>query len=62
MITKTAAEGLNKEWEGQIIDKNNLKKLKKIVEKHKISIMGEGGEYETLVLNAPFYSKELKFS
>ncbi len=60
MITKTAAEGLDKDWEGKIIDKDTFEELKKISKKYSISIIGEGGEYETLVINAPFYKKELK--
>lgn len=60
MITKTAAEGLGKEWVGRIIDKDSIKELEKVVDKYKISIMGEGGEYETLVLNSPMYKFEIK--
>ncbi len=60
MITKTAAEGLDKKWVGRIVDKQALEELKEISKTYSISIMGEGGEYETLVLNCPLYKFELK--
>jgi asparagine synthase (glutamine-hydrolysing) len=60
MITKTAAEGLDKEWVGKLIDNQTIEELKEISKKYNISIIGEGGEYETLVLKAPFYKDELK--
>lgn len=62
MITKVAADGLDpKQWLGKIIDLellNNLIKLNKI---NGVNVAGEGGEYETLVINAPYYDKEIKF-
>ncbi len=59
MIIAVAAEGLNKEWLGRVIDKDALEELKKLKEKYLINVAGEGGEYESLVLNCPIFSKEL---
>ena len=37
-----------------------IERLKKIHEKNKINIAFEGGEAETLVLDAPLYKKKIK--
>jgi uncharacterized protein (TIGR00290 family) len=42
---------------GKIINKSNLKEF---LEWSKYSPSGEGGEYETFVINAPFFKKKLK--
>ncbi len=55
-IVVTAADGLGENVLGRRIDEN-LKPVLKIVEKkRRINIAGEGGEYESLVLDAPFFS------
>jgi ABC transporter with metal-binding/Fe-S-binding domain ATP-binding protein len=60
MITSVSADGLGKEWLGRIIDKKNLEKLKKMAKKYKIHLSGEGGEFETLVLNGPIFKRRLE--
>ncbi len=60
IITSVAAEGLNKDFLGKEINDDMIKKLIEINKKNKINIHGEGGEYETLVLNCPLFKKELK--
>ncbi|MCC7552489.1 diphthine--ammonia ligase [Candidatus Micrarchaeota archaeon] len=62
IITKTAAEGFDKKWIGRILDKHTLEELKKLSKTYNLNVMGEGGEYETLVVNAPFYRNEIKHS
>ena len=32
----------------------------KLNEKYQVSIIGEGGEYETFVLNAPYFKKQIR--
>ncbi|RLJ03180.1 MAG: TIGR00289 family protein [Candidatus Aenigmatarchaeota archaeon] len=59
MITAVGAEGLGREWLGRILDKDALEELKKLREIYGIHIAGEGGEYETLVLNGPIFRKRL---
>ena len=59
MIVKTAAAGMEG-LAGEIIDKETVKKLLKVKEKYGISIVGEGGEYESLVLEAPMFSKRIE--
>jgi len=60
IITSVSADGLGKEWLGKAIDKKALEKLKKIARKHKIHLSGEGGEFETLVLNGPIFRSRLE--
>jgi diphthine-ammonia ligase len=47
-------------WLGKKIDKNFLEDIKKLNVKYGINVAGEGGEFETFVLNCPLFSKELK--
>lgn len=60
MITAVAAEGLGEEWLGRSIDKKALVELKKVRDKYKIHLGGEGGEFETLVLDCPMFSKKIE--
>ena len=54
------AYGLDQTWLGQEIDPETLEKLVELHEKFQISLVGEGGEYESLVLDAPIYKKRLQ--
>jgi asparagine synthase (glutamine-hydrolysing) len=59
IMTKVAAEGLDKSWLGKKITQKELTKLKKLNKKLHINIAGEGGEFETLVLDAPLFNKKI---
>tara|TARA_B100000401_G_scaffold410870_1_gene329256 strand:- start:1355 stop:2101 length:747 start_codon:yes stop_codon:yes gene_type:complete len=58
-ITSISCEGLGKQWIGRLIDINNLYELEKISEEFRFNVDGEGGEFETLVTNAPHMKKEI---
>jgi len=60
IITGVYAHGLNQEWLGRKIDENTVKDLIILNKRYGISPVGEGGEYETLVLDAPFFKKKIK--
>jgi len=60
MITSVSADGLGKEWLGKVIDKKSLAKLKMAAKKHRLHLAGEGGEFETLVLNGPIFKRRLE--
>jgi len=60
MIDAVAAMGLGDEFLGKIIDENMVKKFKEMEIKYGINPGGEGGEYETLVIDCPLYTKKLK--
>lgn len=60
IISAIAAEGLNKDFLGKTIDRKIIEKLKEINKKNGVHISGEGGEFETLVLDCPLYKKRIK--
>ncbi len=60
MIISVSAYGLNSMHLGRIIDEKFLKELRSLEEKYAINVSGEGGEYETFVLNAPFFKKKIE--
>lgn len=60
IITGVFAYGLDDSWLGKKLDYHALEELKKLNEKFGINIGGEGGEYETLVLDCPIFKKRLK--
>lgn len=60
MISAVASEGLDESWLGRIIDEEAYKELQELNKKYGVHMLGEGGEFETLVLDAPLFEKELK--
>jgi ABC transporter with metal-binding/Fe-S-binding domain ATP-binding protein len=62
MIVVTAAEGLDEHFLGARFDDALITKLKRVAATHRINLAGEGGEYETLTLNAPFYSRPITYT
>ena len=62
MIIVTAAEGLDEHFLGEHIDERLIQRLKRVAGIHRINLAGEGGEYETLTLNAPFYSRPVTYT
>ncbi|MFA4861386.1 diphthine--ammonia ligase [Methanoregula sp.] len=62
MIIVTAAEGLGADFLGARFDAALIDRLKRVAASHRINIAGEGGEYESLALNAPFYSRPITYT
>lgn len=60
IIVSVSAMGLDESFLGRKIDEECLKELKELSRKYKIHLAGEGGEYETLVLDAPLYKKKIR--
>ena len=60
IITGVFAYPLDKSWLGRKIDKKFFNEIKELEEKYKINPAGEGGEFETFVLNCPLFKKPLK--
>jgi len=60
IITAVAAYPLDKSWLGREINKNFIKEVKELNKKYKIHVAGEGGEFETFVLDCPLFKKPLK--
>ena len=59
VLSVVAALGFTKEDVGTIVDKEFLKRLKKLNQNYGVSIGGEGGEYESLVLDTPFFKSQI---
>jgi ABC transporter with metal-binding/Fe-S-binding domain ATP-binding protein len=62
IIVVTAADGLDESFLGARIDRKLIERLTRIAAKHRIHIAGEGGEYESLTLNAPFYTRPITYA
>ena len=60
VIVGCYAEGLGEEWLGREITRESVEELKGLREKYGISIMGEGGEYESMTLDSPLHSRCLE--
>lgn len=59
IFTTVASMGFNKADIGRKLDDEMFNWLLFLHNKYGVSITGEGGEYETLVLDAPFYKKKI---
>ncbi len=59
IITGVYAYGFSAEWLGRKIDEDAVKALIELNRQYGVSLVGEGGEYETLVLDAPFFKKKI---
>ena len=59
IIVGVFAYPLDKSWLGREINQKVVNELKKINQKYKINLAGDGGEFETFVLNCPLFKKEL---
>ncbi len=60
IITGVSAEGLDESWLGKKLDLKNFEKLKEISRKYGINVAGEGGEFETFVLDCPLFKKKIE--
>lgn len=62
IIVVTAAEGLDESFLGARFNEDLIHRLRKVAATSRIHLAGEGGEYESLTLNAPFYSRPLTYT
>ncbi len=62
MIIVTAAEGLDEKFLGAHFNKDLISRLKRVAAARRINLAGEGGEYESLTLNAPFFSRPITYT
>lgn len=60
VITAAAAYPLDASWLGRTIDREFIRLIKPLHEKYRINPAGEGGEFETFVLNCPMFKKGLR--
>ena len=62
MIIVTAAEGLDESFLGAHFNDDLISRLKRVAAARRINLAGEGGEYESLTLNAPFFSRPITYT
>ena len=60
IISAVFAEPFTKEWLGREIDEKAIKELEKLEKTHKIQPVGEGGEFESLVVDGPIFKKKIE--
>ena len=59
IIVGVFAEGLDERWLGRRLDAETKRELCRLRDRYGISIMGEGGEYESMTLDSPMHLKRL---
>jgi ABC transporter with metal-binding/Fe-S-binding domain ATP-binding protein len=62
IFSAVAAFGLDESWLGKPLDFDRINRLKKLNEKYRVDICGEGGEYESLVVDAPWFNQRIKIN
>ncbi|MDD1720537.1 MAG: diphthine--ammonia ligase, partial [Euryarchaeota archaeon] len=59
VIVQVAAYGMDESWLGRKLDNTAVDALVELNKRYGVHIMGEGGEYETLVLDASIFKKRI---
>jgi len=64
MVIRVAAYGLDESWLGRRLDADALDELEGLSDEYGVHILGEGGEFETLVTDGPHMDRaiELEYS
>jgi len=60
MITQIASDGLNEEWLGRTLDEDSFEELRKRSMKYGFHVGGEGGYYDTFVVDGPIFNKRIQ--
>jgi len=60
VLSSIAAQGLDKSWLGRQITDKDVDRLVELNKKVGLNVAGEGGEFESLVLDSPDYKKRIK--
>ncbi|PSQ17557.1 ATP-binding protein [Halobacteriales archaeon QS_8_69_26] len=61
-IIQVAARGLDESWLGRSLDREALDDLRELNEEYGVHPLGEGGEFETLVVDGPHMDRPLDLS
>ena len=61
IFVSVSADGLGEKWLGRELDSKAVEELLELNKKTGISPVGEGGEFESLVLDCPLYNKKISF-
>jgi asparagine synthase (glutamine-hydrolysing) len=54
------AMGLDSSWLGHVISANDVERLARLNSRYGVSVVGEGGEYESAVLDCPLFRNALR--
>jgi asparagine synthase (glutamine-hydrolysing) len=60
IIVSVAAPPLDEKWLGKSLNKQAIDELVNLNEKYGISLVGEGGEFDTFVTDCPLFSKRIE--
>lgn len=60
VLVGVSAEGLTDDWLGERIVGDSLNRLIELSKKSRFNVSGEGGEYESLVLDGPNFRKRIE--
>ncbi|WP_339104107.1 diphthine--ammonia ligase [Haloterrigena salinisoli] len=58
-IIQVAAHGLDESWLGRTLDREAIEELEELNEEYGVHILGEGGEFETLVVDGPHMDRRI---
>ncbi|MFC3478493.1 diphthine--ammonia ligase [Halobacterium litoreum] len=59
-IIQVAAYGLDESWLGRTLDRDALRELEALNDEYGVHILGEGGEFETLVTDGPHMARPIE--
>ncbi len=60
VFSSVSAEGFDESWLGRAWDERTIEDLLQLHESHGVHPCGEGGEFETLVLDGPIFGKKVE--
>ena len=61
VIVQVAAAGLDESWLGRTLDADALSDLEALNDRYGVHVLGEGGEFETLVVDGPHMDRRIEF-
>ncbi|MDZ7746976.1 MAG: diphthine--ammonia ligase [Halobacteriales archaeon] len=62
VILQVAAYGLNESWLGRTLDREAIAELESLNEEYGVHILGEGGEFETFVVDGPHMDRRIELA
>jgi ABC transporter with metal-binding/Fe-S-binding domain ATP-binding protein len=61
-IVQVAAAGFDESWLGRTLDREALADLRALNDRYGVHVLGEGGEFETLVTDGPHMERPMRLS
>ena len=60
LVVAVAADGLDESWLGRTLDRDAFDELERLGDARGVHLLGEGGEYETLVVDGPHMERRVE--